>query len=424
MSKALIGKNCHIFLDKDPNEAIKYITEKSISPDHLNYLTNKLQQLSNLFCGKYIFCAIPDKAEIYTEYLPYHVNLNHITPIDMLYKELESKQIKYFDIKPIFKKLKTTLLLYQYCDSHWTIHGAYYHYKNLINEIKEICPNIGDPIPFEDLVIENSLYKECDLLNIFNKNQVEKIQINVDSKFNYTIIHFNYEQVKIIIDKEWIKFLDRYAKYINFDPELYLKLNPDIGKVCIDNISALYHFIEFGISEPRNGPHKLTNIVRYLNIDQLINLSTPIPYDLYKLSEIKILWLQSFLNSQYAVELFTPIYHSNTKLFLSSCLHDDFNYKIKNEHFTINIEYNNKNHPTHKIINNNNSNLPNAVIIHDSFFYLYHIELLARHFTKSTFIFAHSMPPIDTILNESPDIVIHEIAGRFLVNDKYFKDIN
>lgn len=139
------GKDEHVFYayanlettiqgkDMLPEERLEDITEH----------TKKMQDAANSFGADFYMVTIPDKQEVYSDYLPDSINyVVDKTKLDILDEYIsENSDIKLLNLKPMLleEKERTEELLYfkNYDATHWNHWGAFVGYREIMNFIKQ-----------------------------------------------------------------------------------------------------------------------------------------------------------------------------------------------------------------------------------------------------------------------------------------------
>ena len=189
------GKNNWLFLGW--NESIEsYSNNKLFTQSELDLITNYLTSINN-WCNKhnkkfYLFIA-PDKSKIYEEFYTNKIKkVSNISKTKQLIDHLNKKNSNIVVIYPqdeIIQNKREDLLYYK-SDTHWTLLGAYYGYKELMKYISKDFPTIntykpnsfiehsynGDLYDMTPKILrepDNTIYK---IPNINNDNICEKTE--------------------------------------------------------------------------------------------------------------------------------------------------------------------------------------------------------------------------------------------------------
>jgi hypothetical protein len=412
--KALRGKHNYVYLHNDTNEVLGYLTgKKKLS---LSYLSNLKKELLEKFTRLqqhnigYIYCPIPDKAEIYPEYLPDNYQINHPTPLDDFFSYVAP--LPTFDIRPTFLQRKDTF--YHYCDTHLNFKGIYIYYVTLIRHLKSKYPQISDPLPINSIQRYPTNIKPTDLLNFATTIDLSALAKHLNSSIYCRHPVNTYSTIDIIFEDEWQKFVDRYIQAINFNPDDYLNLNPDV-KTQFNRKNCFRHYILYGFNERRKlSPQPIMSLTQYLTVDPLVKAPATTSPDL-TLDQIRDVFKDHFIVTDHARQIFNYVFKTDGPYYYQAYREDDCHYHIPiNPKIQVMTStFNDK--PSTRYINENKS-LPSVVVCHDSYFMSYMGLFLAHHFSNCVFFWNDvRVPfPIDKIIQENPTLVIHEIAGRFI----------
>lgn len=410
--KALQGKDHHVFLHNDGNHVLAYLTgNRKLSPQFLNEFKQKqITIYRTLHNNKidYIFCPIPDKAEIYPQSLPDTYKIKRPTPLDVIFTLLAP--IPTFDIRPHF--LQKPDVYYHYCDTHLNFNGVYTCYYNLIQHLRIKYPQIPGPTLISSLQLEPNIEKPSDLLNWATTIDLNSLAQKVNTSVYVRNPLPHYDTIGLSLEDEWQKFLDRYFQFVNFNPADYLLLNVDMA-AHFNQSNCLRHYIVNGFSERRKFSTKpVISLEQYLSVDLLVK-APPQP-NLPTLEHVRKIFHTYFIQSVHARNLFLVIFQEAGDYYYQAYCSDLHHYHltIDSQIQVTSTRVNDK--PFTRYINPNSS-LPSVVVCHDSYFFSYMGPLLSTHFSKCVFIWNHDPFPVDLILAEMPTLVIHEVAGRFIV---------
>lgn len=133
------GKDNWYFLGNQYNNVFKntFGVIPSEKPSKiLSYLNTVNQYLSDQNIKFYVV-VVPDKHQIYKEYLPY--TLPQGTTLLNLVKQnasLDSSHVKFIDLHKSLLNKKEQHQIYYKTDSHWDNLGAFYGYKTLMQELE------------------------------------------------------------------------------------------------------------------------------------------------------------------------------------------------------------------------------------------------------------------------------------------------
>ena len=409
--KALIGNKQQVFLINDRNDVLGHLAGIR-NNEHIPTIANKFratyEQLKESGTT-YLVCPIPDKAEIYNNLVPKCYKIKKPTPLDIFFKSLSKDA--YVDIRPVFSAC--TRSVYYNCDTHLNFYGVYMCYVSLITSIKKVYPNIPDAITLDKIELTEIGYKSSDLFNfvrtcngehngeyngeLFNfvplVNQLNK------SRYANTCYHVT-NNINLLIEIEWFKQLDNYIEYIRFDSDEYLKLNPNV------TIDAAKHYLHCGMFNEKQQKTPLS---------QFLKLSGTYTY----LDEVKRDWVSNFLGTNHAKNMFKSVFGEIGIIYLLIFQAQPYNVCMSIPDRDIKIDTVDILKAVHRLdsykTSNPNKSLPTALISHDSYFNCYMLQLLSLHFRELLFVWNDDKFPVDYVKNNKIDIVIHEVAGRFLV---------
>ncbi|GAG55104.1 unnamed protein product [marine sediment metagenome] len=99
----------------------------------------------------YLFVVPPNKATIYSEYLPNQIRMyKRETRLEKLLVYMkENSTVLILDLRDALFEDKNHRQVYFSTDSHWNGYGRFRGYQKLILKIKECLPEISDPLPFD-----------------------------------------------------------------------------------------------------------------------------------------------------------------------------------------------------------------------------------------------------------------------------------
>lgn len=428
--KALMGKNRQIFLQNDRNEVMVYLMGlKQLSHETLHHLIVSHQNRMALFASKgmhYFFCPIPDKAEIYPEDLPDGYTIHSPTPLDQIFAHLRQIGAISLDLRPLFQAAKEQHILYYQCDTHFSLMGTYCAYTHIINFVRGLCPSVLPPLDLnrdvDKIEIIRGSVKPSDIFNNFAPSPDFAAMCDTlnMSRWKPEKLHRgspipHYEWIEILIEADWQAFLTRYCQMINFNPEIYLAYNPDIGPACPTITDVFLHFVRMGIKENRLGGHRSDiSLGNYMIHDPIIQMEVDI-MDQGNTREIRAKWLDIFLTRPRSLELFNALFGANGDSFRQTYRASELASAFVSKSCLITPEpqYSGGPRISYRTINQKNPHLPSALIMHDSY-YASMIPLLAENFSRAFFVWNNFYNP-SIVENEKFDLVIHEVAGRFLV---------
>ena len=136
------GKQGWLFLENDTNNIIEQITGRLIFSDKELSQWKQLLEMRNYWLSQrdisYFFLVAPNKACIYSEYLPDSIQLAHDRCINQLISYLS--QHSSFNLVYPYAELinaKQEMLVYYLKDTHWNTFGGYIAYQALLSEISK-----------------------------------------------------------------------------------------------------------------------------------------------------------------------------------------------------------------------------------------------------------------------------------------------
>ncbi|MCD4735765.1 MAG: hypothetical protein K8R53_06950 [Bacteroidales bacterium] len=133
---------------------------------------------------KFYFVIVPNKSNIYSEYLPGFVyRLGSKTKIDQLSDHLEKySAFRLIDLRETLLTDKSTIISYKKTDPHWNDYGAFLGAKMIVDCIRLNYPAIP-PLLIEDYSIDSVIKKGDVLAGMINMNdKYLETDINLTSK--------------------------------------------------------------------------------------------------------------------------------------------------------------------------------------------------------------------------------------------------
>lgn len=167
--KVYRGKAGWLFLG-EPLVWDTYQGRSNFSAQSLNDFETLLSDLnarSAAIGAGFVAAIVPDKASIYTEYVP--ERFGEKSPrnfLDYVTAELDMDALNLIDLNPIFDKHKDIKQLYYKTDTHWTPYGAWLGYQAMMGHLKSSNPKL-DLIELSDLVEGASSAFHGDLSRIY-----------------------------------------------------------------------------------------------------------------------------------------------------------------------------------------------------------------------------------------------------------------
>ncbi|TRZ78273.1 hypothetical protein D4R87_01020 [bacterium] len=145
--KVLLGKNKWLFyINKiDGNNLPDFLKTNKFTDNQLISIKNNIEDKAD-WCEKngikFMFVAPPNKHSIYPEFYSLDRPKGE-TRFDQLINYFrENSYIKIIDLRYDLLVAKEKALLYQETDTHWNNNGAYYGYKVVSEEVKNLFPAI------------------------------------------------------------------------------------------------------------------------------------------------------------------------------------------------------------------------------------------------------------------------------------------
>lgn len=172
--RAIIGKHGWIYATKSKNN---YKGANLFTQNELNQLNTELENRTIWAKEKgieYYIAIVPNKMNIYPEYLPNHIiHISDSTRYDQVISLDSNKHINIIDIRRNLLEHKDDgYKLYQRTDDHWNDLGAYYGYQEIMERLNQSFPEL-EPFPISDYNIIN-IEKSGNLASIINADNVLK----------------------------------------------------------------------------------------------------------------------------------------------------------------------------------------------------------------------------------------------------------
>ena len=152
------GKDGHVFYTNTDTLLTTMLGKDMLSEDRLKDITKntkRMQAVANSFGADFYIVTIPDKQEVYPEYLPDSINnVVDKTKLDILDEYInENSDIRLLNLKPMLlkEKEKTEELSYykNYDATHWNQWGAFLGYRGIMNFIQKYDHDIS-AVPVTD----------------------------------------------------------------------------------------------------------------------------------------------------------------------------------------------------------------------------------------------------------------------------------
>ena len=170
--KVIIGKNGWLY---DAGHTINtYTNSEPLKPKQLDSIRTTLIKRNEWYKNngiKFYVVLIPNKGEIYPEYLPETIlKSSEMNQTDQILQFMKKDtDIVIIDLRKTLIEHKNKENLFFKTDNHWSFYGAYYGYCDIIRRIHKDFPAIGFPISLDSLkpeVIKHQAGGESVLLNM------------------------------------------------------------------------------------------------------------------------------------------------------------------------------------------------------------------------------------------------------------------
>lgn len=134
--KVITGKNGMLFY----RDEVSVYTGISRMSDRESFAAAKYLSLLNEYCQKngtaFLFAAAPDKAGLYSEYLPYYADkIYKSSDLDILHSHLSRLDVKYTDLYDILDESSPDFDYYLKTDTHWNDLGAITAWNAMMNTL-------------------------------------------------------------------------------------------------------------------------------------------------------------------------------------------------------------------------------------------------------------------------------------------------
>lgn len=144
--KVLFGKDDWLFLTKS-GILPDFLGQTPLTPAELQAWKDTLQQRQQWLGERgirYLFVIAPNKATIYPEMLPDHVQRGRgRSRMDQLIEYLrDHSTVSFVDLRPALLQAKSAGLIYHPKDSHWTDRGAFIVYRQICRKLGLWLPDI------------------------------------------------------------------------------------------------------------------------------------------------------------------------------------------------------------------------------------------------------------------------------------------
>jgi len=143
--KAVVGKNGWFFM---AGEEIKtYNGTELFSENELMEFKDEMlrrQKIIESYGGKMLFAIVPNKSNIYPEYMPEHiVKANNVGYGKQLLKYLQENNLPVIDLYSPLTEAKKFNETYYHTDNHWNDYGAFVASNVILEEITKYFPGVN-----------------------------------------------------------------------------------------------------------------------------------------------------------------------------------------------------------------------------------------------------------------------------------------
>ena len=156
LGKVLFGKDDWSFLTK-AGIITDFLGQNPLTEHELEFWKEVLEQRQQWLQKRgirYLFIIAPNKATIYPEMLPDHIQRNRgRSRMDQLMEYLsDHSTVEFIDLREPLWRAKPTGLLYHQKDSHWTDRGAFLVYQEICRKLSEWFPDT-QPLRADNFII-------------------------------------------------------------------------------------------------------------------------------------------------------------------------------------------------------------------------------------------------------------------------------
>ena len=175
--KVTIGKDSWLFFTE--KERAVYDGSFTLSTEQISEIISELNRRDSILKSMniaFIILIAPTKAEVYSDYLPKYIQRPQNTVTDNIINNI-SNQTKIPIIYPkiALKEARNQFHTYHQFDNHWNQAGAFVAYQKLMNEIKEIFPQIkAKMIDNSDVTLKSETIKGGNLANMIGLDHLLK----------------------------------------------------------------------------------------------------------------------------------------------------------------------------------------------------------------------------------------------------------
>jgi hypothetical protein len=146
----LAGRDGWLFLARENHETNVVEDSRAIrpfSPEQLAAWVREFTARRDWLAGQgiaYLVVVAPNKHSIYPEMLPARFDrVGTVTRTDQLVAALRQARVEVVDLRPVLLRVKAERQAYYRTDSHWTPHGAYAAYREILRALSGPLPRLG-----------------------------------------------------------------------------------------------------------------------------------------------------------------------------------------------------------------------------------------------------------------------------------------
>lgn len=156
-SEAIIGKEGWMFYTGEKSIE-DYQKTLKINPKETRESLRELVLLDDAaknYGGKLFLVVVPDKHTVYPQYMPDELSVvGELSRFDRVLNHVQEMGLvlEIVDLRGVLINASTRRQIYQKADTHWNCLGAYYAYREIMNRIARIHPEVT-PHPLSDYEI-------------------------------------------------------------------------------------------------------------------------------------------------------------------------------------------------------------------------------------------------------------------------------
>ncbi len=190
--KVIVGKHGWLFLagkylDNYTGKGLFTINEQ----EKITSIISNRSQKALKSGRRYYFVIIPDKHNIYADYMPWDIPKSATSNTDFLVNYFKNDtSVNIVDLRPaILAHKNETFPLYYNIDNHWNHYGSYYAYKEVIDVLKKKY-HTGEPLSLQEFKLDTTkklIGGEAEMLNIgdlYNDTRVELLPVFLSKVIN------------------------------------------------------------------------------------------------------------------------------------------------------------------------------------------------------------------------------------------------